>query len=754
MGVRLSSSGQKFTYVESGYLADGYVHDQHVLEVCLETQSSTIECSAQLLLNAGQFLTSGNSSSSGVASRHSNALEADLTADEVGVSVVTGDGERSVVDVSSAVVVTDNSDVSSTVVRTSNGTSQIQSGDSQLSGVGVKKYNISANLETEQSTVSGRAPIVTSAALTTSSSSIDCSAERVLAAGTVALETIDPQVEGVAERKVLGTAQVSSDASDASGVAERVITCTGTLSSSDVSLTGLSERSSEGELSVISSPAEVSGVAERSIKTSVELSSTASSTTGVAERIFGTSANLTTEESSVTGVVERSVTGSGIIETNSDLSGVAERIIPSSGSAASGSSSLEGTSVRGINGAGNLQASDVSSVGLSERTIVLQSGAEPVSSSRIETIVTRTVHALEADLTSDEVGVSVVAGDGERSIFSVVSSIEAGDATLAATVEITSNAIDASVVSSSSVTTGVVERIVVSQGSLVAQTSVVTGDTERFISSQPVDLSVSPVSVSGAAERIVETNNEDQELRPTAENLVTGVAERTINSSGQLAAGEYTVSGVAERIIRTTVELSASSVDVTSVTKRLLPPVSSELVVSDVVLEGVAERIIRTTVELTSPESTITGVAERSFSTSSDLAPEDVVVSGTVERIIPQQGSANFTPNINNEVSGTASRVITASGELTVEDVEIVCVAKKAAVASPALKASPSIVVGSTKRSRGATGEIVSGPSEVVGDSGRLLETAYIPLSARIRVRARRTERIKVLVSPVAKVAD
>jgi len=113
----LASSAQTFNYVASDYVADGYVHQQHVLIVELVTQESSVSGVAALVRSSSGAIQTDDSIVTGAAERTIVSVEADLTADEVGVVTVAGDGERKVVTQVSAVTVDDNSDVTGLAER-------------------------------------------------------------------------------------------------------------------------------------------------------------------------------------------------------------------------------------------------------------------------------------------------------------------------------------------------------------------------------------------------------------------------------------------------------------------------------------------------------------------------------------------------------------------------------------------------------------------------------------------------------------
>ena len=120
--------------------------------------------------------------------------------------------------------------------------------------------------------------------------------------------------------------------------------------------------------------------------------------------------------------------------------------------------------------------------GVAERTIVTQQGIEQVDNSEVVAVVKRTVHSIEADLTAEEVGVSVVTGDGERELISVPAAFKPTD---------------------NNEVSGVAEREIRSAVNIKAQTSVVigVGVVTRVVLSTPIKQI--DHEVDGLAERII-----------------------------------------------------------------------------------------------------------------------------------------------------------------------------------------------------------------------------------------------------------
>ena len=246
--------------------------------------------------------------------------------------------------------------------------------------------------------------------------------------------------------------------------------------------------------------------------TSPELNTVSSTLAGTAERVIDDEDQLDLDlnagPSTINGLAQRSINGAGVVQSQqsvtagdaerviddedqldldlntgpSTVNGLAERVITSTGTLVDNSNLVSGEALRAINVSGIEQIDDSSVSGVAERTIVTQQGIEQVDNSEVVAVVKRTVHSIEADLTAEEVGVSVVTGDGERELISVPAAFKPTD---------------------NNEVSGVAEREIRSAVNIKAQTSVVigVGVVTRVVLSTPIKQI--DHEVDGLAERII-----------------------------------------------------------------------------------------------------------------------------------------------------------------------------------------------------------------------------------------------------------
>jgi len=267
--------------------------------------------------------------------------------------------------------------------------------------------------------------------------------------------------------------------------------------------------------------------------TSVELNAVSSTLAGTAERVIDDEdqldLNLNSGPSTVGGVVNITSNGTGTLQSQqsvlsgtaerviddedqldldlnsgpSTIDGLAERVITSTVTLVDNSNLVTGEALRAITASGIEQVDDSNVSGVAERTIVTEQGIEQVDNSEVVAVVKRTVHSIEADLTAEEVGVSVVAGDGEREVISIPAAFKPTD---------------------NNEVSGVAEREIRSAVNIKAQTSVVVG--------------------AGIVTRVVLSSP----IKQTAHE-VDGLAERIIVGEGDLHAGDSTLIDVEAEII-------------------------------------------------------------------------------------------------------------------------------------------------------------------------------------------------------------
>ena len=570
----------------------------------------------------------------GVAERIIPVTNSDLTADEIGVSAVTGDGEREVVTVTGTLA-TQDADV--------------------VADVKIGRV-ISAALDTF--------PVV----LRT------LGAERIVEDNGVthALQpTVNNVVSGVGAvtKQASGSLQQSSS-SVVSGLAERRIV--------DVDTTPAAQSCT------------VNAVAKRTV-TSIEADLTAaevgaSGVAGVAEREIDddTGNALTAQDAVVSGLAERSIVS---VEADltaaevgaSGVAGVAEREIDD-------------------NAGNALQAQSSSISVTANIGRLTSAALQPTANNLIVGLAERSIVSVEADLTAAEVGASGVAGVAEREIDDDTgNALTAQDVVVSGTAEREIRSAVA-LTTDASVVTAVTEITSNATGAMQAQDAVVSGVAERTIVIVDGDLTASEVGasgVAGVAEREIDDNLATHALRPTLNNVVAGVAERVIiatgslqpndsqvevvpeivsNSSGTPKAQDALVSGVAERtVVIVDGDLTSAEVGVSSVTgngEREVVTEYAALVVADASdVAGVAERtVVDTDATPAAQSSTVAGVSERTVVGSGTAVSQDATVVCSAERIIVVVEADLTAAEVGaSGVAGVAEREIDDQGGLSVE---------------------------------------------------------------------------------------
>jgi len=400
------------------------------------------------------------------------------------------------------------------------------------------------------------------------------------------------------------------------------------------------------------------------------------------------------------------------------------------------------------------------------------SGAVQAQDATTSATTKRTVNALEADLHDGPSVVVDVAGDGERSVVTVVAAAEVdtpsqvtgvaeriinasgalsiGESSVSGAGARTSNNILSSVQAQSSTVSGtsnaqrnasgavqaqdativgVAERTINASGTLAAQSSVVTGIAEREIDDQGGNaLQQSSASiVSGVAERVI-TSSGSLESQPIGG--VVGSGNIGYNTSSALQTQSSVVTGEAENIITGTGVLQQSSVPVVSGVAERIITGSAAIQAEGLTAFGVANRII-VDVDATpqTQSSSVTGLAENSIvSQSAALQTQSSTTVGVAERIIVQEGAAQFKPTDNNVVTGQGVRKKNASGALQQSSASIVTgVAERIITPDDAnLTASEvgvSVVTGISEREVVQTGDgsLEAQSSTIVGVAKRII---------------------------------
>jgi len=679
----LASSAQFIPYVDDTYHDPGYVGGEHRLVVELVAQDASVSGVAEVTKTGTGTLQAQNSSVVGTTVKTSNSLEADLTANEIGVSSVTGNGEREVVSEVAALVVSDASDVtgiaeraivnvdaspaaqessaSGTTVITSNGTGTPKAQNATVSGSGTTTRNSSGSLVAQDATIVGAAE------------------REITQVGTAAFKPTNNNVTtglGLPKRTAFGALK-PTDNNNVSGVAERII-------------------DDQGGITVTAESSSVSGSGNQGFVTSPAVSAQDATISGVAERIVvSESATLQSQSSTVVSFAERIITASGAPKPTSNnlVIGVAERVIEleifgvEDGDLNADISSVSGTGLRTVVDVDATPAAQSSSVsGVAERTVVDVDATPAAQSSVVSGISERKIVALDATLDDLDAKVISVAGDAERKVVvSTAALTHDDDADIVATANIGRLTSAALQPTTNNVVAGVAERTINQVGSADLQPSAnntVTGVAENKIVGSGV-LQVDSWAVTGTAERsIVDV---DATLAAQSSTIETSVVERIIvGVDTDLTAAEVGVvatTGNAERSVVT--QASALVVDdpsdVVGVAERIIVDVSTALVAQSSSIEtGVAERVI-VDVDATpaAQSSTIeTGIAERSIvDVDTTLAAQSSTIeTGIAEREI--RSAVVLQPTTNNVVAGVAERTIVGvDTDLTAAEVGLVVVA-------------------------------------------------------------------------------
>jgi len=373
---------------------------------------------------------------------------------------------------------------------------------------------------------------------------------------------------------------------------------------------------------------------------------------------------------------------------------------------------------------GSLQQSSSSVVsGLAERRIVDVDTTPAAQSCTVNAVAKRTVTSIEADLTAAEVGASGVAGVAEREID-----------------DDTGNALTAQ----DAVVSGLAERSIVSvEADLTAAevgASGVAGVAEREIdddTGNALQAQSSSISVTANIGRLTSAA-----LQPTTNNLIVGLAERSIVSvEADLTAAEVGASGVAG--------VAEREID---------DDTGNALTAQDVVVSGTAEREIRSAVTLQTGQSTVTAVPEIVSNGSGVMVSDDSIVSGVAERIIvsveadltaAEVGASGVAgvaereiddnlathalrPTVNNIVAGVAEREIRSAVTLQSSDSLVDVVPEIVANSSGTPKAQDATVSGVAERTIVIVdGDLTAaevGVSSVTGNGEREVVTEYAAL--------------------------
>jgi hypothetical protein len=368
----------------------------------------------------------------------------------------------------------------------------------------------------------------------------------------------------------------------------------------------------------------------------------------------------------------------------------------------------------------NLKAGNAHVTAVVERTINSISAALKTSDSKVNGIAIGIEDLYETIQSGD----SKVVGLAKRIVEDngVTHALQSGPSTVTGEVSRTiHNVGDVKLVASDVLVVGVGDRVIDDAGAthaLVSGNSTVTGTADIIKTlAEPIILKASDSTVNGVGTRIVEINDLPVNIK-ASDSIVVGVAERLItedpdDQSFALVASDSIVTGVAERLITEDPDEQ-----------------SFALVASDSIVRGVAERKLNNHglgQQLTTTDSIVfgEGIVERKI--RADLVTTDslVVGVGKVSRL-PIDATLECTDSIVTAVTEITSNLL-SSANLQASDAVIVCNAERVIdqqEQTAALRASESVVVGVAERALNNDGlgqSIESGESTVVGVAERTI---------------------------------
>ena len=590
----------------------------------LQAQSSSTTGEAENIVPATGAIQSAASTIAGVAERTVVEIEADLTADEVGVVAISGDAERLITE-DEAAPVAQPSIVTGLVERTVKGSGVLEDGSST---------------------------VVALAELSKT--------------GTGTLDTIASEVTGVAERTINGSGVLDSTPSIVASVSERIITGAGDLVPTVNNLVnGLAEREAVAGTGVLQDTFCIV----------------------VAQANIGrvTSPNLKPTENLVTGLGERTIVlEEGIAQVNSDVSGIAERIIDTNDTTQAldtGLSEVTGVAERNITSTGALDTTVSVVDGLSERIVEDNNitAALAPTESLVDGLAERTINLFE----SPQAQPSTVVGEAERTVEdnNATHALVSGSSTLHSVAEriIENNDVtQAFKPTDNNLVTGLAERFVTKRfdSFMQAQPSTVGGLAERTIVLEEGIAQGSPSQVTGISERTIVEIEADLTADEVGVFAVTGESERLIPGNGALQDSPSVVDGLAERTInlQSGIDMPDDDFKVAGVAERIIEnnEITQALTVTESLVNGVAERIIEVNTlnqALTTTESLVTGIAERTINTFSGVnLPDDVFkVSGVAERTVENNEITQALGVVDAEVDGLAERIIVIESSVDVK---------------------------------------------------------------------------------------
>ena len=579
-------------------------------------------------------------------------------------------------------------------------TGSLSAQSSAVSGISERQADVTGSLSAQSSSISGVAEnevVAESGSAHAQLSSIAVTAN-VGRTTSVALEAQSSTTSGLAERVIINpkSAIRHIDHSEFFGEGEVSRESSGVLQAQSSTVTGVAENSVVGSGTLTDSSSTVAGVSEREITGSGTPVTGTSSASGTSEREITATGALSVGSSAVAGIAENEVVvESGAAHAQlSTVSGVAERQGDAEGTPKAQASTVASSTEITANGSGTLSDSASEVTGVSERT-VSGAGVLSDSSSTATGVTEREIVSVEADLSSDEIGVSAVTGDGEREVVSASGVSQVSASVASGVSERTVNG-SGTPQAQSSATTGLAENSIVGSGVLVDGDATLAGVSEREIRSS-VALADGSSIVTGVAEN--EVPAQSGALHAQSSSVVVAT-EITSNGTGILEDEAVIIAGVAER------EITSSGATETGVST----------------LSGLSERQIDVTGAMDTGSSTVDGLAENSIVGSGVLADGDTVVSGLSERTIVGVNTELSTAEVGiSAVTGEAENIIPGSGVLTTGAITVAGVAERQIDVTGAMDTGVSSVTGVTEITSNGTGAIEAQSSVTTGLSERTI---------------------------------
>jgi len=678
--------------------------------------------------SSGQLIVTELSEVSGLSERVIVEIEANLTAAEIGFSVVTGDGENIIVNVD-ATVASGQSEVNAVSERTVEKQSGINNvDDSVVSSI----VEITSNL--------------LSTDIVSSSSSVIGIAENTVVSQSADIKSQEANFAGLSERTTISDGDTISEESTVIGLGVRVsnglnidltadeigfgavtgdgeniiVNVSADVASGDASASGDGIRTGNLiETNASSQESTIDGVATRTVEDNLathDLVASGVVLNGIAERKMPSEAvELSVSESSASGsgvrhanVLEGDLTAAEI--GISGVAGISEREVVEDCNLSSQNAEVVGQGVRHSNGTGAVASGASSASGLGERQVDvlgdMKSGPSIATGLSERTINSVPNYGTVGDLVAfgpDDNGPSLwyitdykVLYDGTGEHYDVLN----GDKSF--TLKVSFNNL---VVQETSNTVAKDYNI------YWRDKSGVLGDPNRFdviffsttagrwyqeeFAIHPAEWYDGQVLESYIANNTVELTSID--------------AKRTGDASSRVYSSESFIAAVSENIIPVVKsDIVSQQSEVEGLGKIIRLPTSLDYKMPDVTVSGIAERTLNNDglgQQLISGQSSLTGLSERTVNTlNAEITVTESQVVGVVERTLNNDGLGQQL--VAGESTVTATVKITTflqSGVNNIEDSKVVGVGER------------------TLNNKPFGQELVSGQSSVVGVAERQL---------------------------------